>query len=264
MSWIKEVAGGLSLRRRAGSGPRILFLHGLFCDGRYFHHAAEEAGLDGLELVAVDLPGFGCSPGVAGAAIAEMAEALRPLLEDTSGRPVLLASHSMATSPAARVAHLARGFVSIEGNILPGHLALSDRLVALDDKAFAAEFARIQNMADNALKWATTMADAGLRRQLSASYSRCTADAVQRVAREINADVRSGVLPSFLVAASLPMLTIYGTRSGYGGSRRELERIFPSMAFEAIEGARHFPMLDQPQRTYAAIAAFAREVVRTC
>ncbi len=250
--------------RRAGEGARVVFLHGLYCDGGYFRAAADEPSLDGLDLVAVDLPGFGGSPAALGDGIEGMAEALRPLLRDAGGRPVLLASHSMANSPAARLARLARGFVSIEGNMLPAHLALSDRLVALDDAAFAVEFERTRRNAQTVLKWATAVADPVLRQSLAASYGRCSAQTVRRVAREINADVLAGTPVALLVAAALPMLTIYGTGSGYGATRPGLERLFPRMAFEAVEGARHFPMLDKPHRTYAAIATFAKEVIRTC
>lgn len=258
------MSGGLHARWRAGDGARLVFLHGLYCDGGFFRAAADVPALDGLELVAVDLPGFGRSPDVEGDAIEGMADALRPLLLEAGNRPVLLASHSMANSPAARVAGLARGFASIEGNMLPAHLSLSDRLVALGDDAFAAEFARTQRTAETVLKWATAVADPALRGSLAESYRRCSAATVRRVARAINADVRAGTPASLLVAADLPMLTIYGTGSGYGATRPELERLFPRMAFEPVEGARHFPMLDQPHRTYAALAAFAREVIRTC
>ena len=264
MNWTEGSSGGLRIRRRAGDGARVVFLHGLYCDNSYFRGAADMSMLDGLELLSVDLPGFGGSAESPGDAIQGMADALRPLLLDAGARPVLLASHSMANSLAARLAGLARGLVSIEGNMLPAHLALSDRLVALDDDAFALEFARTQRMAEYVLKWATSVTDPELLRSLAGSYGCCSAEVVRRVARAINNDVRSGATVSRFVAAALPMLTIYGTDSGYGGTRTDLERLFPRMAFEAIEGARHFPMLDQPHRTYAALAAFVREVLKTC
>ena len=53
--------GGLSLAyRRAGSGPPLVLLHGLYDDGRFWREQISDLS-DEFTVVAPDVPGFGAS-----------------------------------------------------------------------------------------------------------------------------------------------------------------------------------------------------------
>lgn len=260
MTWLHQQCSGVDIWRRSGTGARLLLLHGLYGDHRYFAEAAAAEALAGMDLLAVDLPGFGATAPVDEPVLDQMARKVRPLCAG-GAQPVFLVAHSMASSIAARLLDPAAGLISLEGNILPPHLKVSDRLKGLDATAFASEFSRLQRMAETVVKWETRVADAERRRDLAQSYQLCSADTVRRVAVAVNDDVRSGVLAGFLSAHILPMLTIYGGASEYGGTQAEMARMFPGMEFACIAAAGHFPMLDAPAQTYDAIGNFVRKVL---
>ena len=84
---LKAYADGLLFGERTGAGaPRVLALHGWARDRSDFR-----ALLDGLDALAVDLPGFGASPPPPepwGAA--DYARSMVPLLEEFDGPPVVV------------------------------------------------------------------------------------------------------------------------------------------------------------------------------
>jgi len=260
MTWLHQQCGGVDIWRRSGAGPRLLLLHGLYGDHRYFAEAADSEALAGMDLLAVDLPGFGATAAAEEPVLDQMAAKVRPLCLGGT-QPVFLVAHSMASSIAARLLDLAAALISLEGNILPPHLKVSDRLKGLDVAAFTSEFARLQRMAETVVKWETRVADPERRRDLAQSYQLCSADTVRRVAVAVNDDVRSGALAGLLSSHRIPMLTIFGGGSEYGETQAEMAGMFPDMAFACIAAAGHFPMLDAPAQTYDAIGNFVRKVL---
>ena len=97
---LKAFATGSLFGARHGSGPpTVLALHGWARDHRDF-----DATLDGLDAIAVDLPGFGASPAPANAwGGAEYAEAVSPVLGELAG-PAVLLGHSFGGRVAVHLA----------------------------------------------------------------------------------------------------------------------------------------------------------------
>jgi pimeloyl-ACP methyl ester carboxylesterase len=97
---LKAFASGRLFGERFGSGtPRVLALHGWGRD-----HLDFGKTLEGLEAIALDLPGFGASPAPTGAwGAAEYAEALLPVLDEFA-HPAVVVGHSFGGRVAVSLA----------------------------------------------------------------------------------------------------------------------------------------------------------------
>ena len=105
--------GTLFGRRHGTSTPRVLALHGW---GR--SHADFDRVLDGLDAIALDLPGFGSTPAPdTGWSTAEYAAALHPVLDEMD-RPVVVLGHSFGGRVAVHLAQQRRSAVA--GLVLTG------------------------------------------------------------------------------------------------------------------------------------------------
>ena len=103
------------------------------------------------------------------------------------------------------------------------------------------------------LKFQTRVTDAGKRRRYADSYEACSAETVWRTAKQINGDIRSGLPLRRLAAWSGPVCCVYGALSGYGATLDTISRRLAWRTVHRIEDAAHFPMMDNPQDTYAAV-----------
>lgn len=258
-------AGGrrISYVKRPGAGT-ILFLHGLYGDHTHFVDAFNSPALADRALVAIDLPGFGTSDMPPDGAILErFVDAARAVL-DENGRPAVVVAHSMSSSVACRLLDRAGGLVLIEGNIVPAHLQISDRIVRLSRTAYESEFARLSVKAEMMLKWETRLADAETRRYFAQSYRRCRVDAAWSAAHAVNADVRANGVLDTLQRSSRPLTVIYGASSSFAATVGLLRSEMPQARFVEIAAAGHFTMLDQPDALYGAIGEFVRSTLLPC
>jgi len=85
------------------AGPRVVFLHGLFGQGKNWHTIALRLAERGFQVTTVDLPNHGRSPWADQQDYGEMAALVAELLE-TLGDPVTLVGHSMGGKVAMTVA----------------------------------------------------------------------------------------------------------------------------------------------------------------
>ena len=97
---LKSFAGGVMFGDSVGAGaPRVLALHGWRRERGDFRRV-----LDGLDALALDLPGFGASPPPnAPCGSAEYAAAVAPVLDEMDGPPVIL-GHSFGGRVAVHLA----------------------------------------------------------------------------------------------------------------------------------------------------------------
>lgn len=97
---LKAFADGAVFGVRHGSGPaRVLALHGWRRTAKDF-----DAVLDGLDAIALDLPGFGSTPAPDTAlTTAEYAAAIAPVLDEAAG-PVVVVGHSFGGRVAVHLA----------------------------------------------------------------------------------------------------------------------------------------------------------------
>lgn len=240
--------GALSGLFRPGGAP-ILFLHGLSGGAVHFDRAFEAEALDGRGLLAVDLPGFGESAAARRVEIAAQVDACRTALGQARFERPWVVAHSMAASAAARLAAESRGVILLEGNLLPRDLAFSDRVLGIAEADFPAEYAKIQKAAETILKMQTRLSDRDARARYAETWRRCGAEAVRRVALEINADTRAAEPLRLLRGCGRPVVAYFGdAKPGLPAAVEEL-----GLRTRIIPRADHFPMLDNPAATYAAI-----------
>lgn len=100
-----SIAGGALFAERLGSDPpRVLALHGWGRRGSDF-----SAALDGIDALALDLPGFGASPAPPGAMGADgYAELIAPVLDEFDHPPVVV-GHSFGGRVAVAQEHRSPG-----------------------------------------------------------------------------------------------------------------------------------------------------------
>jgi pimeloyl-ACP methyl ester carboxylesterase len=81
-----------------GSGPAVLLVHGLSGFKEAWGSLPAALAASGLRVVAVDLPGFGASPGLARTTPEGLVRAIEPLMADLA--PVRIVAHSLGTQVA--------------------------------------------------------------------------------------------------------------------------------------------------------------------
>ena len=81
-----------------GSGPAVLLIHGLNGFKEGWGRLPDALADSGLRVVAVDLPGFGGTPGLARTTPQGLARAIEPLMADLA--PVSLVAHSLGAQVA--------------------------------------------------------------------------------------------------------------------------------------------------------------------
>lgn len=105
--------GSMFGRRHGSATPTVLALHGWGRD-----HADFDAALDGLDALAIDLPGFGASPPPeAGWSSSDYASSLHQIVDEMS-RPVVVVGHSFGGRVAVHLATQRRSAVA--GLVLTG------------------------------------------------------------------------------------------------------------------------------------------------
>jgi pimeloyl-ACP methyl ester carboxylesterase len=111
---LSTFAGGRLWGARYGTGgPWVLALHGWRRD----HHDFDQV-LDGLDAVALDLPGFGVAPDPPGPwSTLEYAEWVAPVLDELGSGPVVLVGHSFGGRVAVHMAAAAEGATGGQGGI---------------------------------------------------------------------------------------------------------------------------------------------------
>jgi pimeloyl-ACP methyl ester carboxylesterase len=93
----------LSARTLGDSGPRVVFVHGLFGQGRNWTTIARKLAEDGRRVTLLDLPNHGHSPWTDRIDYLDMAALVAAELE-SFGEPVTLVGHSMGGKVAMQLA----------------------------------------------------------------------------------------------------------------------------------------------------------------
>jgi pimeloyl-ACP methyl ester carboxylesterase len=170
----------------------------------------------------------------------------------------------MSSSVACRLLDRSAAIVLIEGNIIPPHLQISDRIVQMSREAYEDEFGRLGARAEMVLKWETRLRTAEDRRYFAGSYRRCRVGAAWTAAHAVNQDVRADGVLRALRSSSRPLCVLYGSSSSFAGTVSQLRGALPRATFVEIADASHFTMLDQPEAVYKAIGDFVQGVLLRC
>ncbi len=253
------VAAGLFYRSNgAGDGAADIWLiHGFAESSFCYRYVMGAEPLAGYRLHAIDLPGFGVSPAQPGCVtIAEVSGALaRAIAERSAGRPVILVGHSLgapiAVDAMGALSHLARGMVSVEGNLTAADAFFSGQAIHyIDPGAFKADFhAQIEaykrlHAAYAGYATSVTMADA---------------ETMWRLGCDVVARSKNDALGAAYRALSLPRLYYWGKAA----TTDEAEAYLNAHGLDnrRFEAASHWPMIDIPEAFAEMLDEFVRGVV---
>ena len=248
------------------SGPRVVFLHGLFGQGRNFTQVAKALQPD-LRSSLVDLPNHGRSPWTGSVDYVEVADAVAAWLRSSyAGEPVHLVGHSMGGKVAMVLALR--------------HPDLVDRLVVVDISPAPSDGA---GEFEHLLTALTSLDLASLERRSDADEQLAGPIADERVRGFLLQNLRTtseglrwqadldlllrdlpviGGFPDDRIEPGQtfdhPVLWMAGERSRYVQPEHEerMRGLFPRVFTVTIKGAGHWVHSEQPEAFVSALRVF--------
>lgn len=278
VAWLDQGAGD----------PALVFVHGALCDHTDWDAQIRDFGVD-HRVLAPDLPGHGASdlsPEAIG--VVAYGRMLRNACLAFGLRHVVLVGHSMACRAVLEAAAGEdaeplpglRGLVLVDGAYLvskPTGSMPPERRAVLAEEAYARAAALYADMepADRARRGIAQMffddRHASVRERMIAR------------ARSLPSTTARTLMPDFarwdvahmeetLARIHVPVLALVCTHMNAAHQRvqldahtrtpwmQALERYLPRLTLERIEGAGHFPMIEQPARVNALVAAWLQSL----
>lgn len=248
------------------SGPRVVFLHGLFGQGRNFTQIAKALTPE-LRSVLVDLPNHGRSGWTTSVDYVVVADQVAAWLRERYGAeaPLHVVGHSMGGKVAMVLALRHPGLVD--------RLVVAD--IAPDDSEGASEF-------EHLLGSLARLDLAGLQRRGDADAQLAPMVDDERVRGFLLQNLRSGTAPGEgfrwqanldLLRAELatiggfpaidatfdhPVLWIAGERSGYitPDDAPRMRELFPRTRLVTLKGAGHWVHSEKPEAFVSALRVF--------
>jgi pimeloyl-ACP methyl ester carboxylesterase len=274
----------LAARTVGDSGPRVVFVHGLFGQGRNWTTIAKALAAEGRRVTLLDLPNHGHSPWterVDYVAMAELVAAELAALDE----PVTLVGHSMggkvAMQLALRFPTLLRALVVVD--IAPAdYPETGGRTDDPDEEAspFAAYIAAMKQVDLGSLS-GREEADAALRTVVPSDTVRSFL--LQSLVRDgvgagggwrwrLNLDVlgedlahlRGFPAPPAGARFDRPVLWIAGANSHYvlDADRPRMAELFPLVRLVRVKNAGHWVHSEQPEIFLATVRQFLQQVER--
>jgi len=268
----------LAARTLGTTGPRVVFVHGLFGQGRNWTTIAKRLADEGRRVTLLDLPNHGHSPWVDEVGYVPMAELVAAELA-ALGEPVTLVGHSMGGKVAMQLAlrspALLRALVVVD--IAPvEYPETGGRTDDPDEEAspFAAFIAAMQAV-DLAALGSREEADAALRSAVPSTMVRSFL--LQSLVRDgvgagggwrwrLNLDALGrdlGALRGFPAPPAGahfdgPVLWIAGANSHYvlDADRPRMAELFPLVRLVRVKNAGHWVHSEQPEVFVSAVRHF--------
>jgi pimeloyl-ACP methyl ester carboxylesterase len=254
---------GLHALEVGETGRRVVFLHGLFGQGRNFHQIAK-ALVPEFRSVLVDLPNHGRSPWTESVSYSDMADAVADLLQGryAGEEPSHVVGHSMGGKVAMLLAlrhpELVDRLVVVD--ISPTRSEGSDEFGHLLDSLSALDVATLERRADADAALAGPIPDERVRSFLLQNL-RPGADGFSWQAnlavlrRDLDA---IGGFPEMTGSFDHPVLWIAGDRSPYIRPEHgdQMRRLFPRTTAVTLKGAGHWVHSEQPEAFVSALRVF--------
>ncbi len=246
--------GHAMMVRRFGTGPEVVWIHGLGEQSRSLDPIAAHPAFAGFSNVLVDLPGYGRSPWPEHSeGLEQLAERLAAWIGDR--RPALI-GHSMggvlATFIAERTA--VRAVVDVDGNLSRGDCTHSAKAAAYTLDDFVAR--GFSTMRAEVYEGGRT--DLALR-GYHAAMTMASPQVFHHHARELVAMSEPETLVAQLAALRTPVLFVAGVPGGIcERSRALLDQ--HGVRWVGIEPSGHWVHIDQPDRFATEVAGFLRKV----
>jgi pimeloyl-ACP methyl ester carboxylesterase len=274
----------LAARTLGESGPRVVFVHGLFGQGKNWTTIAKKLAEDGHRVTLLDLPNHGHSPWTDRVDYGDMAEFVAAEI-GLLGDPVTLVGHSMGGKVAMLLAlrwpELLRGLVVVD--IAPtDYPEKGGRTEDPDEEAspFAAFIEAMQSIDLDALR-TREEADQLLRDAVPSTMVRSfllqslVRDGIgagggwkwrlnlETLARDLG-DLRKFPAPPPGASYGGPVLWIAGANSTYvlDEDRPRMDALFPTTRLVRVKNAGHWVHSEQPEIFLETVRRFLRQVER--
>jgi pimeloyl-ACP methyl ester carboxylesterase len=242
----------VSARVRTGGDDLLLCVHGFGCAKESFDSAFEVDRLGDLTICAFDLPGHGASGPLpeAADAVQAYADIAVGVIRQFSPRRTYLVGHSMGGAvglvASQDTADTIGCFVSVEGNLVTEDCGLVSRGAAAQSRD---EFVESGYPGFRSRLAAAPEPDL---RAWAGWYGQADPVALHQAARSLVEWSDSGKLLSLFTSLPFPAYV-------HGGDSADLGHLLPSLhglgvPVLPVPGARHFPMLDNPEAFWAAVA----------
>jgi pimeloyl-ACP methyl ester carboxylesterase len=257
----------------AGSGPAVLFIHGLLGSHRNWTHLIDELA-DGRRLIAPDLFGHGASAKPVGDySLSSHAATLRDLLDLLGIDRVTLVGHSLGGGIAMQFGYLfperVERLVLVSSGGLGRELSPLLRAAALPGAELVLPVIASRWVCDRTRSIARLLAACRIRpsSDITQAWDGFVSLGQAETRRAFLATTRAVIDPGGqTVAASghLPMRVPIPVLLVWGGRDRIIpawhasagQQGFPGSRVEIFERAGHFPHLDQPERFTALLREF--------
>ncbi|MGY1844492.1 alpha/beta fold hydrolase [Modestobacter sp. SYSU DS0875] len=271
----------LAARTLGDTGPRVVFVHGLFGQGRNWTTIAKALADDGHRVTLLDLPNHGHSPWTDRVDYGDMAEFVAAELA-LLGEPVTLVGHSMGGKVAMQLAlrwpELLRALVVVD--IAPvDYPETGGRTEDPDEEAspFAAFIAAMQAVDVDALETRED-ADRALREAVPSTMVRSfllqslVRDGqegwrwrlnLETLARDLG-ELRRFPEPEPRATYDGPVLWIAGANSHYvlDSDRPRMDELFPATRLVRVKNAGHWVHSEQPEVFLETVRRFLQQVER--
>lgn len=247
---------GMFLREYAPETSRgtLLFIHGLGESGLCFEHLLERSELARYRLLVPDLPGYGRSPWLDGAALSleEATDHLAAWLKQLQTGPVMVLGHSMGGVVALLLAERHPGLVSfvidVDGNKSPADCVFSSQAARYGLKTFVASgFDEMRTTIFN--RGIDDAAQRGYYVSLRMSDPR----AYHRNSLDLMKISETETMAGRLAALPVPSVYIAGVPGGVSAHSRELLK-GALVPLNDISPSGHWPFIDQTENFMALLA----------
>lgn len=247
------------------SGPRVVFLHGLFGQGRNFTQVARSLEPE-LRSLLVDLPNHGRSGWTDSVDYLDVADAVAAHLRDgfAADGPVHVVGHSMGGKVAMVLALRHPDLVDrlVVVDISPARSEGADEFEHLLDSLAGLDLDAVVRRADADALLAEKVADPRVRGFLlqnlrSADDSFRWQANLALLRRELET---IGGFPEIEGSFDRPVLWVAGERSPYVRPEHDatMRRLFPRTRQVTIKGAGHWVHSEQPEAFTSALRVFLR------
>ncbi|MCP4657035.1 MAG: alpha/beta hydrolase [bacterium] len=257
---------GMYIRELAVGQPQgtILYVHGLGESGLCLEELIADPRLRNWHHLAPDLPGYGKSPWPAEPLkLAEHADTLGEWVISRLSGPLVVFGHSMGGViglllcerwPFGAGDERLRGFINVEGNISIEDCGFSSKAAGDTAEDFLAH--GMERLL--ATLYEDGLSDPALRTYYP-SVRICDPRAYHLNSTELVALSRAEVPAPRLAALEVPMVYILGLPHGTGEYSRRLLGA-AAVEWRAVEGAGHWPFLDQQDACVEEMLRFLRRL----
>ncbi|MHA1544059.1 MAG: alpha/beta fold hydrolase [Alphaproteobacteria bacterium] len=253
---VDGVSPRLSVLRRDGSGPPVVFLHGFGAGKEDYADFAMLPRFKDRAFMAYDAPGFGeteCSD-LEALSIPVLSRTVASVINHYGVSPCHLIGHSMGGLSALMFAHsnpeAVLSFTNIEGNLAPEDCFLSRQIIDFpeaDGKAF------LENLAENIRaveKPSSELYAANL-------CSKTRPGAVAPIFRSMVELSDNTPLMEYFLGLPMPKIFVYGSENRSLSYLDQLRQAGARLA--EIPGSGHFPMYANPPALWQAIGDFIED-----